>query len=84
MESVRTHIFQLVVNSKVVPAVCLVHKNGQPFSDIEIVNLLISIINTIDREQYTLSGVIKEMEEYILTRYGEIYDSNAIDTHKMP
>lgn len=56
---------------------CLKHSDGTPKTDAEIVKFLVEIIESIDREQLVLSGVVKEMEEYILNKYGEIYDADS-------
>ncbi len=73
MSSQATPIFVFVEQSKVLPGVCLRNKKGVPLTDLELVRFLISIIQQIDEDRLQMIGTIKEMEEHILQKYGEIY-----------
>jgi len=69
-----TPIFLRVEKSKVIPKVCLASKNGEHLTDLEIVTELIHIINEIDKDRLNLISQVKDIEQHLLSKYGEIYD----------
>lgn len=75
MSSQATPIFLLVEQSKVLPLVCLCNKRGVPLTDVEVVQLLINVVQQIDQDRLEMIGTIQEMEDYLLKKYGEIYES---------
>jgi len=64
------------VKSKILPSECF-YKDGKPLSDIEIVEKLIKLMVASDAEKLRLAGIINEMEQYILNKYGDVYDPDS-------
>lgn len=69
-----TPVFLLIEQSKVLPKDCLCRKKV-PLTDVELTQLLINIIQEIDRDRLQITGSLQQIEQHLLIKYGEIYES---------
>jgi len=70
-----TPIFLFIKQNKILPISCLYTKDGTELTDIQLVELLVATINQTDTDRIEMINTIQKMEQHILKKYGEIYDS---------